>query len=495
MKSINLVFPHQLFEDSPLFQVDVPIYIIEEYLFFKQYSFHQQKIAFHRATMKRYSDFLRNEKKMKVYYIEATEVISDIRFLIPHLKSKGIEHINYIDPTDNWLQKRLNKGCNENNITTTQYNSPLFLNKKEDLSFFFRSDKKKYHQTTFYKEQRKNQNILLDSDGKPTGGKWTFDAENRKKYPAKKVPPSIQFPDIDVYYEEAKVYVKAHFSNNLGLLTEYSLYPTNFETTKIWLHHFFEQRFMEFGTYEDAIVAENSILNHSVLSPMLNIGLITPKEIIKLCLLYASENKVPINSTEGFVRQIIGWREFIRGIYEVKGSEERTTNFWNFKKKIPATFYTGTTGIVPIDQTIKKVLQTGYCNHIERLMILGNFMMLCEFDPDEVYKWFMELFIDAYDWVMVTNIYGMSQYADGGLMATKPYISGSNYLIKMSNYEKGEWQKVWDGLFWRFMNTHRDFFLSNPRLGMLVRMYDKMSAEKQQNHIDNGERYLSTINS
>lgn len=226
---------------------------------------------------------------------------------------------------------------------------------------------------------------------------------------------------------------------------------------------------------------------------MLNVGLISPKEIIDACLLYAKENKVPINSTEGFVRQIIGWREFIRGVYITRGSEERTTNFWKFKKKIPASFYTGTTGIPPIDITIKRVLETGYCHHIERLMVLGNFMLLCEFDPDEVYRWFMELFIDSYDWVMVTNVYGMSQFADGGLMASKPYISGSNYLMKMSNYKKGEWQAVWDGLFWRFMNSHRDFFLSNPRLGMLVRMFDKMPIEKQEKHIKNGEAYLETL--
>ena len=167
---------------------------------------------------------------------------------------------------------------------------------------------------------------------------------------------------------------------------------------------------------------------------MLNVGLISPKEIIDACLLYAKENKVPINSTEGFVRQIIGWREFIRGVYITRGSEERTTNFWKFKKKIPVSFYTGTTGIPPIDITIKKVLETGYCHHIERLMVLGNFMLLCEFDPDDVYRWFMELFIDSYDWVMVTNVYGMSQFADGGMMSTKPYISSSNYLKKMSDF-------------------------------------------------------------
>jgi len=493
MKSASLIFPHQLFEKSPLLQTNVPVYLVEEYLFFKQYPFHKQKIAFHRATMKRYAAVLTKDKKLKVHYIEATEDISDIRLLIPELKRQGITHINYIDPTDNWLQKRLDKGFHKNGIKATSYHSPLFLNTKEDLLPFFRSDKKKYHQTTFYTEQRKKRHILINPDGKPTGGKWTFDTENRKKYPAKKTPPSIQFPDVDVYYEEAKQYVETHFSNHLGTLTAHSLYPTNFKTTKAWLHQFFEQRFMEFGIYEDAIVAENSILHHSVLTPMLNVGLITPKEIIDACLVYTKENKVPINSTEGFVRQIIGWREFIRGVYESRGSEERSTNFWKFKRKIPPSFYDGTTGILPIDQTIKKVLQTGYCHHIERLMVLGNFMMLCEFDPNEVYRWFMELFIDSYDWVMVTNVYGMSQFADGGLMATKPYISGSNYLLKMSNYKKGAWQVIWDGLFWRFMHTHRDFFLSNPRLGMLVRMFDKMSIEKQQKYLENGEKYLRSL--
>jgi deoxyribodipyrimidine photolyase-related protein len=226
---------------------------------------------------------------------------------------------------------------------------------------------------------------------------------------------------------------------------------------------------------------------------MLNIGLLTPKWIISESLNYAKANNIPLNSLEGFVRQITGWREFIRGIYESRGSYERTLNFWKFKRKIPASFYDGTTGIPPIDETIKRVLKTGYCNHIERLMILGNFMLLCEFDPDEVYKWFMELFIDAYDWVMVTNIYGMSQFSDGGLMASKPYISGSNYILKMSNYKKGEWQKIWDGLFWRFMDKQRTFFLSNPRLGMLVRMYDKMPNEKQINHWKEAEKYLNTL--
>ncbi len=493
MKSISLIFPHQLFQESPLLDTNTPVYLVEEYLFFKQYLFHKQKIAFHRASMQRYADFLRDDRNLEVHYIESAEDIADIRQLIPRLQSQGIAHLHYIDPTDAWLQRRLEQGVAQYNLKTTRHPSPLFLNTKEDLADFFRKDKQKYHQTTFYKAQRKRRNILMEPNGKPDGGKWTFDTENRKKYPAKKTPPPIQYPDADAYTREAKKYVEIHFSNHLGSLTEYVPYPTGFQTTRDWLQQFLEQRFAEFGAYEDAIVAENAILHHSVLTPMLNVGLITPKEVITASLNYAKAHNVPINSTEGFVRQILGWREFIRGFYECKGGEARNTNFWNFTRVIPPSFYDGTTGILPVDQTIRKVNATGYCHHIERLMVLGNFMLLCEFDPDAVYQWFMELFIDAYDWVMVPNVYGMSQFADGGLMATKPYISSSNYLMKMGNYPKGDWQNIWDGLFWRFMDVHRDFFLSNPRLGMLVRTFDKMDLKTKQKHHKHANAYLASL--
>jgi deoxyribodipyrimidine photolyase-related protein len=271
------------------------------------------------------------------------------------------------------------------------------------------------------------------------------------------------------------------------------IYPGTFEESKNWLKSFFTTRFSEFGSYEDAIVYRENILHHSVLTPMLNIGLLTPAYVLQETLSFASQNDIPINSVEGFIRQIVGWREFIRAVYELKGNEERTKNYWGFTRKIPASFWDGTTGIEPVDRTIEKVITTGYCHHIERLMVLGNFMLLCEFDPDEVYRWFMELFIDAYDWVMVPNVYGMSQFADGGLMSTKPYISGSNYLIKMSDFEKGAWQGVWDGLFWRFLSKHRAFFLQNPRMGMLVKSFDNMPAEKQKTHLNNAAKFLSTL--
>ena len=167
--------------------------------------------------------------------------------------------------------------------------------------------------------------------------------------------------------------------------------------------------------------------------------MITPKEIIETTQDFVDEYDIPINSYEGFIRQIIGWREFIRGIYQAKGSFQRKSNFWQFKNKLPKTFWNGNTGIDPIDDSIKKITNYAYCHHIERLMILGNFMLLLKTNPNNVYNWFMEMFIDAYDWVMVPNIYGMSQFADGGIMTTKPYISGSNYILKMSDYTTDSW--------------------------------------------------------
>lgn len=493
MKSVNLIFPHQLFKDSPLFKSTDVFYLVEEYLFFSQYPFHKQKIAFHRASMRCYLDYLTEQKGLKVVYIEAHESLSDVGSLIRQLQSEGVDHVNYIDPVDHWLGKRISASLRKNNMSSYRFDSPLFLNSKADLSSFFAENKVKFHQTSFYKQQRMARNILMDDNQKPVGGKLTFDSENRLKYPKNKLPPVVRFPSTSSYYLEAVRYTNKYFKGNLGSLSEQQLYPVDFKDTKAWVEQFYADRFAEFGSYEDAIVQENSILNHSVFTPMLNVGLVTPQEVLDSCLKSAKKNDVPINSVEGFVRQIMGWREFIRGVYELKGVEERTTNFWKFNKKIPASFYDGSTGILPVDQTIKKILKTGYCHHIERLMVLGNFMLLCEFDPDEVYKWFMELFIDSYDWVMVPNVYGMSQFADGGLMSTKPYVSGSNYLIKMSNYKKGPWQVVWDGLFWRFMNKQRAFFLSNPRLGMLVRMFDKMPMEKQEQHLSSAETYLNEL--
>ena len=491
MNSVSLVFPHQLFKTHPALEKNRGVYLIEEYLFFQHYKFHKQKLLLHRASMQFYAQWLR-KASYEVSYIETNQAESDVRILITTLANKKTTSIHIADVADNWLLKRMKDSCLENNIELIIHYSPSFLNTMEEVKIFF-DERKRYFQTDFYTYQRKQRNILLEKDGKPQGGKWTFDAENREKYPKNNKPPRVQFQKETNYLIEAKQYVTKHFSNNYGSIDDPHFFVCNFDEAELWLDNFIEQRFEQFGIYEDAIVTKEYILHHSVLSPMLNIGLLTPQQVLEKILSEAAKKNIPLNSVEGFVRQIIGWREFIRIVYEREGSKQRTTNYWGFTRKIPESFWNGTTGIFPIDETIKKVLKTGYCHHIERLMVLGNFMLLCEFDPDDVHRWFMELFIDAYDWVMVPNVYGMTQFADGGLMTTKPYISGSNYLMKMSDYEKGNWQQIWDGLFWRFMHVHRQFFLKNPRLGMLIKTFDKLSTEKQQTHLQNANKFLNQL--
>ena len=329
-------------------------------------------------------------------------------------------------------------------------------------------------------------------NGEPEGGKWSFDEENRKKLPRNIQVPNFGRANHSAYLEEAREYVEKYFGDNPGKADNF-IYPVTFSEARDWLKKFLDERLKLFGDYEDAISADENYLFHSVLSPSMNIGLLTPAEVIEATMKYASGHDVPLNSLEGFVRQIIGWREYMRIVYHARGVHQRTLNHFNHSRKIPESFYTGETGILPIDHTIKKVLETSYNHHIERLMVLGNFMLLCEFDPDEIYRWFMELCIDAYDWVMVPNVYAMSQYADNGEMTTKPYISGSNYIRKMSNYPSGPWCEIWDGLYWRFLDLHRKEFKSNPRMSMMIRMLEKMDKDKLDKHLSAANNFLDSL--
>lgn len=482
----QLIFPHQLFEDTDYLDKKQPVFLVEEFLFFKQYLFHQQKIAFHRATMKFYENELKNAG-FEVEYIESSSEFSDIRNLIQKLEKESFKTIKTTDVCDNWLEKRLK----ETKLELEFLDSPLFINTKKDLKHYF-DDKKTYHQTDFYKQQRIQRNILMKAD-KPLGGKWTYDTENRKKYPKNKQSPAIFFPKNNEFYEEAKQYTQKYFSENYGTLTDEQLYPITFSEAENWLQQFLEHRFLEFGVYEDSIVEKEHFLHHSVLSPLMNVGLLTPENVLEKAISFAKDNEIPINSLEGFVRQILGWREFVRGVYVYKGSYQRNKNYWKHTENLPESFYTATTGIRPIDSCIKKILKTGYAHHIERLMVFANFMNLCKISPDEVYQWFMEMFIDAYDWVMVPNVYGMSSFSDGGIMSTKPYISGSNYLKKMSDFPDGDWNEKWDALFWNFIYENQEFFAKNPRLGMMLRTLEKMPEEKRNQHLETAKKMIGNL--
>jgi deoxyribodipyrimidine photolyase-related protein len=200
-----------------------------------------------------------------------------------------------------------------------------------------------------------------------------------------------------------------------------------------------------------------------------------------------------MNNVEGFIRQIIGWREFMRATYDESSVFMRNENVWRHHQPMPKAFYNATTGIDPVDNSIQRVMDTAYCHHIERLMVLGGFMFLCEIDPKEIYQWFMELFIDAYDWVMVPNIFCMSQNAAGNFMTSKPYFSGSNYILKMSNYAKGDWCEIWDGLFWRWIDKNQDRLKGNPRWSMMCAQLNKMAPEKRESHLKVANVYLEQL--
>ena len=485
----HLIFPNQLFEDISFIPKDSKIWLVEEQLYFKQYAFHKQKLVFHRTSMKVYANYL-EQKGFQTNYIDSPQSDSDIRHLIPLLFCKGFTQLSYCEAMDDYLDQRIKKTSQQLGIKVRIFKNQAFLYDQTETDLYFDSHKR-YFQTDFYIHFRRQRGILCDEKGHPLGGKWSYDSENRLKYPADATPPVVHYPIKGQEYKNAETHILKQFSENPGHIDGPITYPTSFKEAKEWLENFLIQRFYHFGPYEDAIPQKPLILHHSLLSPLLNSGLLTPGYVLNRAIEFGQLQAIPLSSLEGFVRQIAGWREFVKVIYQREGSKQRTTNFWNFQKDLPSSFYSGETGILPIDTVIRKNLTTAYNHHIERLMVLGNFMLLCEINPDAIYQWFMEMYIDAYDWVMVPNIYGMSQFADGGKMCTKPYISGSNYVLKMSDYSKNaEWTEIWDALFWRFMHVHREFFLSNPRLGMLVRTWDKNELSKKTAILNKAEQYL-----
>jgi len=483
----SLIFPYQLYQDNPVLKKDRPVYLLEDDLYFGQYAFHKQKLILHRASMKAYADHL-SRKGYSVHYVAHRE--HTLQSLLTELSEKGFKEIHCTDTVDYLLERRLMRFTKQSGTELIRYTSPNFLCTEEFISTYF-AKKKRYFQTEFYIDLRKQHNILLDDD-KPLGGSWTYDVLNRSKLPKGISPPPLLSLPANAFVTEAVDYVDHTFSANPGSASPFQ-YPVTAEGAERVLDDFLHHRFQHYGVYQDAIDAEQSALFHSLLTPALNIGLLTPQQILKKAEACFHKHDVPINSAEGFIRQVLGWREFIRAVYIREGVKERTTNYFKHTRKIPASFYTGTTGIDPVDKVIRRLLLTGYSNHIERLMVLGNIMLLCEFDPDEVHRWFMELYIDAYDWVMVPNVYGMSQYADGGLMATKPYISSSNYILKMSHYKKGDWCTVWDGLYWRFINKHQKQFSKNPRMSMMVKQLEKMDANRKKYLLAAADRFLKSL--
>ena len=479
---IFLIFPIHLYSDIKNLY-NKTVYLIEDHRYFTDFKYHKLKLAYHRATMKSYYDYLLSEK-INVKYIDFSEVEDAYKEL-----NKSVKNIYTYDLADKVLEKRLKKLV-PNIIINKSLN---FLVDEElikkNLKKFYNG--KKYNHQNFYKWQRIRLNILVNKDNSPVGGRWSFDTENRKKLPSNVVIPKIINLESKInnkYIEEAKKYINKHFSKNYGSLDNF-IYPINHSDSKKWLDDFLKHRFKKFGMYEDAETQRDPFLFHSVLTPMMNIGLLTDNEVLEITKKF--QNKVSIESFEGFIRQIIGWRNYTYTLYLLEGDTMRRSNFLNNTNKLnKEVMWNGSTNILPIDYIINKIVDYSYAHHIERLMYLGNYMLICMIDPNDVYEIFMEWTIDAYDWVMVPNVYGMTQFADGGLMMTRPYFSSSNYILKMSDYKKDSWCVIYDALYYNFINKHEDYLASNYATSRQVAFWRKKSASTKKKILDLAKNYL-----
>ncbi len=497
--SAVLIYPHQLYENHPALHKHRLHVLVEDVLFFgdSRYpaDFHKLKLMFHRVSMRRYQDDVLGAGRYPSRYIDYTEIDDRLEYVFETLADDGIREIHICDPTDDLLSKRIQRYCKRFNLDLTWYDSPNFVTTPAQIDDFWQDkDDHNYHQTDFYIWQRKRLNLLLTDNEKPVGGKWSYDPDNRRKLDKDITLPNDPAPRTTDDITEAREYVEKYFPQNPGS-TEQFIYPTTHDAARQWLRDFVRVKLNDFGNYQDAISTRGNFLFHSLLSPLLNSGLLRPMQIVEAALDYYHENPgTRLASVEGFVRQIIGWREFMRAVYLRDGTTQRNANFWGHQRGLSQAWYDGTLGIPPVDDAIQKAQQFAYNHHIERLMLVGNLMLLCEIHPQQVYRWFMEMFIDAYDWVMVPNVYGMSQYADGGLITTKPYISSSNYVRKMTrSYKRGEWCDIWDGLYWRFIHKHEEFFRGNPRLAVMTSHLSRMGDEKLQTHLNNANQFLTSL--
>lgn len=502
--NIVLIFPNNLFENNTLIDKNSKVFIYEHPVYFEKYKYHKLKLILHRASMKKYEDYINKKYNCRVKYLEYDY---DIKIIFEKYANKRID---MYDSVDHDVINGLKKLSKDNNVELFVHDSPMFVCTMSDLKLYL-DNGGKYHQTSFYIWQRKRLNILVTDDKKPIGGKWTYDTQNRLPFPSK-FNSDVKFKvNTDKFVIEAQKYVNKYFSENIGSPLDtpegsVDLYlPIDYDGVNNHLKQFIKQRLNCFGPYQDAVSDKIIFGCHSVISPFLNIGLITPIDVINKILKYYKKYNSSIQSVEAIIRQIIGWREIIRMIYMFEHKTMNSTNHFNHNRKLGNEWYTGETGIKPIDDIIKKVIKYGYAHHIERLMYLGNFMLLSEIKPNYVFKWFMEMFIDSYPWVMEGNVYAMSQYSTGNLLMTRPYFSSSNYIHIMSSYKKKrniypkitlkgnvyEWYDIWNALYYNFVKNNLKEFSTNYSTAMAANIWNKKSIKEKKELIKLAEIYLN----
>jgi deoxyribodipyrimidine photolyase-related protein len=359
---------------------------------------------------------------------------------------------------------------------------------------------------THYRRVRSEFGFLMEEDGQPTGGRWNFDEENRKTFrdwvkagrPQAEVLPEVP----DKITRDVIDLVSHEFAGNPGCAEGFWL-PVDRAGALRWLDSFKRTRLEGFGPWEDLMVQNETLLFHSVISPLINIGLLTPRECIEQAEEEYRRGRAPLSSVEGFVRQIAGWREFVNGVYWLKMPEYAEVNGLEAQRALPSFFYTGETDLNCLRQCLQQVKTTGFNHHIQRLMILGNFLLLAGVRPQEALRWFNEMYVDAHDWVMAANVLGMVLHADGGFMATKPYAASSGYISKMSDYcagcryrpqeKTGAEACPFNYLYWDFYARHEPKFARNPRVGMMLKTLAKKSPKERAEITSSAEMFFQSL--
>lgn len=490
MPEFILIFPNQLFENVPSEWKNKHIFLLEEPVYFGHRNIHMNfnklKLLLHRASMKYYFDYLKSKlKSATITYVEFSD-------LIQSKYPKDDAYTTY-DVVDHFLRDKLKKIYSDK---IKYLKNPNFILETEIL--------KEYHENNKHKKTLSHKHFF-DNAKKYLGvlvGINSMDTENRNKLPDRVLNSLLKnLPKVSVktsldkkYIEEAKKYIQQNFPTNYGDISddENIIFPVTHRSAKRLLDNFIVHKLHYFGTYQDSIVsadtkdasihAKRNTLFHSLLSSSMNVGLINPLDIVKK-IMALDHKKIGMNNIEGFIRQIIGWREYQRYCYEFYYKNMTEANIFNNTNKISKKWYDGTTGILPVDEAIKNAFKYGYLHHISRLMIMCNIFNLCNINPHDVYKWFMEFSIDSYDWVMVQNVYSMGMWADGGLSMRKPYISSSSYILKMSNYSKksidNSWIDIWKALFYKKIVSNTHIFSKTP-LVIYVNTWKKMSLKEKK---------------
>ncbi|WBL42567.1 cryptochrome/photolyase family protein [Algoriphagus halophytocola] len=464
---------------------------------------HIQKVVAFFLSMRNFAQHLKTQGHTVNYVkLDQEDNSQDLEKMIQgKVKEHHFEQFEYQLPDEYRLDTQLKSICKNLSIPCRSVDSEHFLTEREYVKDFFHG-KKTYLMESFYRQMRKDFTILMDGK-EPLHGKWNFDHENRAALKDKRLlrkPKTHPKPVSDV----VKMLTEANVKTIGKIDEEEFTWPCSREESLEVLDHFCTQLLVHFGDYQDALTTWDPFLFHSRLSFAMNTKMLSPLEVVQKVEAYWKEHQdtIAISQAEGFIRQIIGWREYMRGIYWAKMPEFAELNFFNHQRKLPDWFWTGDTKMKCLSHSIGQSLDLAYAHHIQRLMVIGNFALLAGIHPDEVDQWYLGVYIDAIEWVEITNTRGMSQFADGGIVGTKPYVSSANYIHKMGNYcshcayssskKVGEGACPFNSLYWHFYNRNREKLENNPRIGMAYRTLDKLKNKEEL--INQAEEYLKNLN-